>query len=278
MSLADKVITTARAEIGYREGKSNGHWNNKTKYGPAVPGLEWADWQAWCCTFTSWVAMTAGAADLFPRTASCATGARWFKDRKRWSEYPAIGAQVFYGAGGGSHTGIVVSYTTDTITTVEGNTNSTGSAEGDGVYLKTRPRRDAYVHGYGYPAYPEGITSADPAWAKAAPKPTAPSTPPKSPPTVPAKPKPYAPPAFPKGLAPGRKSPSAKSLQRALKAAGFMAQGIAEADTYGPATQAAVARFHQAHPAYRGKGLHYDPAIGPKGWAALHSIAYGKRK
>ncbi|WP_406014318.1 CHAP domain-containing protein [Streptomyces sp. NBC_00984] len=271
--LTDKVIATARAEIGYREGKTNGHWNNKTKYGPAVPGLEWADWQAWCGTFVSWVAMTAGAAELFPRTASCAAGVKWFRDRKRFSEYPAVGAQVFYGTGGSSHTGIVVSYTADTITTVEGNTNANGSAEGDGVYLKTRKRRDAYVYGYGYPDYPEGIQSADPAWAGKAPKPTAPSKPSK-----PTTPKPYAPPAFPAGLAPGRKSPSARGLQRALKAAGFMSAAIAEADTYGPATQAAVARFHQAHPAYRAAGQHYDPAIGPKGWAALHTIAYGRKK
>ncbi|MER8086625.1 N-acetylmuramoyl-L-alanine amidase [Streptomyces sp. NPDC094048] len=106
-------------------------------------------------------------------------------------------------------------------------------------------------------------------------KPTAPSKPSK--PTAP-KPKPYAPPAFPAGLAPGRKSPSAHGLQRALKAAGYMSKAIPEADSYGLATQAAVARFHQAHPAYRAAGQHYDPAIGPRGWAALHTIAYGGKK
>lgn len=274
-TLLAKVTATARGEIGYREGKTNGHWNNKTKYAPAVAGLEWADRQPWCATFVSWVAMAAGAAGLFPRTASCAAGVKWFKDRKAFSEYPARGAQVFYGAGGGSHTGIVIDYDATTITTVEANTNANGSAEGDGVYLKTRRRHDAYVYGYGYPAYPEGITSADPAWADKTPKPTAPT--PSTPPTTPAKPKPYAPPAFPKGLAPGRKSPSARPLQRALKAAGYMSKAIPEADSYGPATQAAVARFHQAHPAYRAAGLHYDPAIGPKGWAALHTLAYGKK-
>ncbi|MET9923338.1 MULTISPECIES: N-acetylmuramoyl-L-alanine amidase [unclassified Streptomyces] len=97
-------------------------------------------------------------------------------------------------------------------------------------------------------------------------------------PSVPPKPKPYVPPVFPTGLTPGRKSPSARRLQRALKAGGFMSQGIPEADNYGPATQAAVARFHQAHPAYRATGRHYDPAIGPRGWAALHTIAYGRKK
>ncbi|MET8399567.1 N-acetylmuramoyl-L-alanine amidase [Streptomyces sp900116325] len=103
--------------------------------------------------------------------------------------------------------------------------------------------------------------------------PSKPSTPSK--PTAP-KPKPYTPPKFPAGLAPGRKAPSAKPLQRALKAAGYMSKGIVEADTYGPATQAAVARFHNAHTAYRAAGRTYDPAIGPKGWAALFRLAYGK--
>ncbi|MFF2013997.1 N-acetylmuramoyl-L-alanine amidase [Streptomyces sp. NPDC058195] len=107
-------------------------------------------------------------------------------------------------------------------------------------------------------------------------KPTAPSKPSK--PTAPKPKPPYAPPVFPAGLAPGRKSPSARGLQRALKAAGYMSKSIPEADSYGPASSAAVARFHQAHPAYRGAGLHYDPAIGPRGWAALHTIAYGGKK
>jgi hypothetical protein len=161
---AADVIRIASAEVGYHEGKSGGHWNNKTKYAPAVPGLEWADWQAWCATFVSWVAMTAGAAALFPRTASCAAGVAWFKSKSQWSEYPAIGAQVFFGPGGGTHTGLVVDYDANTITTIEGNTNTSGSAEGDGVYRKTRQRRDAYVYGYGYPAYAAGIKSADPTW------------------------------------------------------------------------------------------------------------------
>ncbi|MFG2670859.1 CHAP domain-containing protein [Streptomyces sp. NPDC048445] len=161
---AADVARIAAAEIGYHEGKSGGHWNNKTKYAPAVAGLEWADWQAWCATFVSWVAMTAGAAALFPRTASCAAGVAWFKARDRWSEYPAIGSQVFFGPGGGSHTGLVVSYDATTITTIEGNTNTSGSAEGDGVYRKVRQRRDTYVYGYGYPAYPGGIKTADPDW------------------------------------------------------------------------------------------------------------------
>lgn len=161
---AADVIRIATAEVGYQEGRSGGHWNNKQKYSTAVPGLEWSDYQAWCATFVSWLALTAGAAALFPRTASCAAGVAWFKSKGQWSEYPAVGSQVFFGPGGGSHTGLVVSYDATTITTIEGNTNTSGSAEGDGVYRKTRPRHDSYVYGYGYPDYAAGIKSADPDW------------------------------------------------------------------------------------------------------------------
>ena len=86
----------------------------------------------------------------------------------------------------------------------------------------------------------------------------------------------YTPPKFPTGLAPGKAKPSAVTLQRALKAAGYMAKSVPESPNYGPKTQAGVAKFHNAHPQYRAKSKTSDPAIGPKGWAALFRIAYGK--
>jgi hypothetical protein len=93
-----------------------------------------------------------------------------FKRAKRWSEYPALGAVVCYGKPSDlNHTGIVVAYDATTITTVEGNTNNDGGREGTGVFLKTRLRRSTNVIGYGYPRFPEGITSADPAWSRTAP-------------------------------------------------------------------------------------------------------------
>lgn len=184
MTTAADLIAVARAEVGYREGHStSGRPNNDQKYSEQVPGLEWSDFQAWCATFVAWCAMRAGAADLFPRTASCGTGLQWFRDRRRVSEYPAIGAQVFFGGPGapygpgGTHTGLVYAYDQNYIYTVEGNTNTSGSPEGDGVYLRKRSRRDPYVHRYGYPAYAGGIVSADPAWARPAPQP-APTAPP----------------------------------------------------------------------------------------------------
>ncbi|MFF4530759.1 peptidoglycan-binding protein [Streptomyces sp. NPDC001407] len=164
MSVAHDVINVARDEVGYQEGRSGGHWNNIQKYAPAVPGLEWAQGEAWCHSFVSWCFQEAGAADLAPVTASCAEGVEWFQDQGRYTDYPVVGGVVYYGPGGGSHTGIVIAYTDDEITTVEGNTNDGGSAEGDGVYLKSRPRHSPYIHGYGIPDYPEGVVVADPSW------------------------------------------------------------------------------------------------------------------
>jgi hypothetical protein len=172
---AADVIRIAKSQVGYHEGYSGGHWNNHQKFSPAVPGLEWSQNQAWCMTFECWCFQEAGVPKgSYPVTASCALGVSWWKQQNRFSEYPAIGAAVFFGPGGGSHTGLVYAYDTDYIYTVEGNTNSSGSAEGDGVYLKKRARRDTYVYGYGYPAYPGGIVTADPAWKNPTPsaKPT----------------------------------------------------------------------------------------------------------
>ncbi|MGA4542159.1 LAGLIDADG family homing endonuclease [Uniformispora flossi] len=129
MSNPDDIINVAEAEVGYHEGRdADGDWNNIQKYSEQVPGLGWSDGQPWCATFVSWCALQAGAAELFPRTASCATGLQWFRDRGRSSDYPAIGAQVFYGPGGGSHTGIVYAYDSNYIFSVEGNAQSLDSA------------------------------------------------------------------------------------------------------------------------------------------------------
>ncbi|QXE37115.1 CHAP domain-containing protein [Streptomyces sp. GMY02] len=264
MGEAQKIIGIAKAENGYREGQKSGHWNNNQKYSDQVPGLEWSDFQPWCATFVSWCAMKAGLAGLYPRTASCESGVAWFKQRKRFSAYPAVGAQVFYGSGGGSHTGLVYNYDDTYIYTVEGNTNANGSAEGDGVYLKKRKRRDTYVFGYGYPAFAEGITSADPAWKKQAPKPAKPSAPAKPASAIV---------ALASAVKPGARHKQVKELQQLLIKAGYGPIPGSVTDLYGPETQKAVGRFHNKNPKYRSKGKSYDPAIGPSGFKELQKEA-----
>ncbi|MFS4103750.1 CHAP domain-containing protein [Streptomyces sp. PD-S100-1] len=156
-----QVIAVGMSQVGYREGYVEGGWNNNVRYADEVPGLSVYQGQSWCMTFTSWIAMRAGVPTLFPRGVDCSAGVAWFQAASRWSWYPAVGAQVFYGDSGSEHTGIVYAYDATYIWTIEGNTSDNGSTEGDGVYLRKRRRADAIVYGYGLPAYAEGITTAD---------------------------------------------------------------------------------------------------------------------
>ena len=84
----------------------------------------------------------------------------------------------------------------------------------------------------------------------------------------------YNPPPFPIGLAPDKSMPSARGLQKVLKINGFLSTAIAYSDNYGPATQKAVAAFHNRYTDYRDPNKTYDPAIGPAGWDKLHKLAY----
>lgn len=272
MSTVSRVIATAKAEVGTHEKRSGGHWVNGSKYnvwygkipGYGADGLNYP----WCAVFVAWVADKADAKALYPKTAGCETAVAWYKRQGRFSEYPAVGAQVFFGPGGGTHTGIVVSYTDSTITTVEGNTNVNGSAEGDGVYLKTRARKTSYVYGYGYPNFPEGITSADPAWADKAPKPAdKPATPAKpatpSKPATPAKPTAKPSVSLAKLVKAAKTDPTApqghqtyavgvRIVEAALRAEGLLVAKYAADGSYGTTTKDAMSAW-QERCGYRGR-------------------------
>lgn len=180
MSQSSKVIEWAAKQIGFREGRSNGRWNNRNPFAK-IAGH--ADGYAWCATFVCAAFIKAGVRHLIATpSAGVDQLSVGFKKAGRWSEYPAVGAVVFYGKPSDlNHTGIVARYDNDHIWAIEGNTNDSGSREGDGVYLKKRARRSANIVGYGYPEYAEGIESADPAYRRPATKPkpakTVPATP-----------------------------------------------------------------------------------------------------
>lgn len=102
------------------------------------------------------------------------------------------------------------------------------------------------------------------------------TTPPVKTPPLPPAPGPTSHPRYPypKGIHPGGTSPSARPLQRALKATGWLDHAVAESDHYGPATCAAVGGFNDKHH-LDAAGISHDPAIGPRGWALLMTLAYG---
>jgi hypothetical protein len=161
MSTTSQVLAVARAQIGYRE-----HGDNLTKYG------EWygSNGVAWCNIFVCWVFAHGGAPHGIPRDAYTPATANWYKARRRWSTRPRVGAQGYvYGVDAGRihHTFLVEAVHLDgTITTVEGNTNNTGSARGIGVFrLRRRAHRSpgrSGVIGYGYPLFP-AVAAAAPA-------------------------------------------------------------------------------------------------------------------
>ncbi|WP_224280650.1 peptidoglycan-binding protein [Streptomyces sp. LS1784] len=164
--MRDEFVALLTSQEGYHEGRDpDGTWNNHQKYSPAVPSLEWSQDQAWCATFTAWGAtQTEGMADRWPITASCWSAVQWWKERGRFTEYPVLGGPFYMGKSGQDHVGVVTAYDGQWIYTVEGNTNSGGSPQGDGVYVRQRPRRGpGSPYGYGVPDYPEGTISADPA-------------------------------------------------------------------------------------------------------------------
>jgi hypothetical protein len=153
-TVSDFLVVAAN-EIGYREGRDpDGNWNNLTKYG------QWygMNGQPWCAMFVSWVANKIGALDvtgqaaLVPKYASCYAGLKWFRAHNQSGYWPPQAGDIFimceynpgstFDTGNGwatIHTGIVEKYLGDgKVQTIEGNTNTDGSAQGNGVYRLVR--------------------------------------------------------------------------------------------------------------------------------------------
>ena len=150
---AQKLISIAEKEIGNSE--SNKGYLKYNNYFHASPS------DAWCAMFVSWCANEAGYIEsgIIPKYASCSVGVEWFRNKNAFhtegSGYtPQPGDIVFFGPGGGSHTGIVVSSDANNVYTIEGNTgNDSHTNTSDMVSERTRPRATGYVYGYGTPAY-----------------------------------------------------------------------------------------------------------------------------
>lgn len=234
-----------------------GRPNEVTRWYAARNGSYYAD-APWCNETITWAAFHSGNYDAvcFGKDfAYTVYHAQRYQAAGRWHhdvEGIRRGDIIFFDWDGSNsvsaidHIGIVTDVNGRDVLTIEGNTANR---------CARRVRRAEEIVGYGRPAY----TDSAPA-PKLKPKPGA------------AAEAEYVPPPFPKGLKPGDDSPSARPLQRALKAAGYMSKSVKESDNYGPLTQAAVKRFHERNPQYADRAG--DPAIGPRGWAELHREAY----
>lgn len=246
MGTVSGLISVLNAEVGIHEGRDgDGTWNNHQKYSPAVPGLEWSQDQPWCATFATWAYQHAGVkAGTFPVTASVFTAMEWYKAHGRWSEYPSVGAQVIFGSN--VHTGIVIGFNDTEIFTIEGNTNVNGSANGDGVYKRTRPRKVDFVTGYGSPDFDNASVPAP----KPVPKPTPH----------------YAPFPGEKFFYIGRQSDIITKMGQALVRAGYKGYKFGPSREFTRADIKAVAWFQQKQ-GWSGDGA--DGYPGPETWKRL---------
>jgi len=134
----EKIIKIAQGQAGVRELTGHNDGQAVESY-LAVTGL--GKGYAWCAAFVSWTYRMAGFAkptsawspDLFPQsriTKSYLPGnvlGIYFPELKRIA-----------------HAGIVIKQDGDWCISVEGNTNVSGSREGDGVYIKRRHIRTIY--------------------------------------------------------------------------------------------------------------------------------------
>lgn len=167
MNRSQKIIQIAQRYLGIKEKPGNTGWPN-AEFEAKMKKAGWYNTAPWCAFFTKLVWLEAYA----DHPGMKQTVNIWFNGSARQTlenakkngtfatgDVPKPGAIVIWlnGKGPAGHAGIVVSVNGNTMTTIEGNTNASGSREGDQVAQKlrtvTRPfQADGLnVAGYIYP-------------------------------------------------------------------------------------------------------------------------------
>jgi hypothetical protein len=106
---------------------------------------------AWCMAFVYWcyrqAALDLGQINPAHQSGSCTTVYNWAVANSKIVTEPQAG-DIFLvkdSAGTGClHTGIIIRVMSSGLTTIEGNTTDNGSAEGTGVFYRTRSKHNLY--------------------------------------------------------------------------------------------------------------------------------------
>lgn len=138
------IVQVAKTQLGYTE-KSN----NATKYGTWYGKPN----QPWCAMFVSWCARQAGIPTSILKNSACAgAGSSYFNiPYYNGSSYTPKPGDLFF-TKSWTHVGIVYYVEGNYFYTIEGNSNSTGSAEGYCVCSNRRYIPNFY---FGVPNYSE---------------------------------------------------------------------------------------------------------------------------
>jgi peptidoglycan hydrolase-like protein with peptidoglycan-binding domain len=176
----EKVISIAKAEVGYQEKASNSNLdsktanagkNNYTKYArdlDAITGFYNGKKQgyAWCDVFLDDCFVKAYGVENAKRLlcqpnnsagAGCKESMSYYKAKGQLYTSPKIGDQIFFKnlVGTVCHTGLVVNVDNTYVYTIEGNTSSGNKLDADGgqVCEKRYALNYARIAGYGRPHY-----------------------------------------------------------------------------------------------------------------------------
>jgi hypothetical protein len=143
--IREKVEKTYLSQVGVRE--ATGH-NDGVMVETYLASVNFGKGYAWCAAFVSWVYSQNAVPN--PKNAWVPS---WFNKNIIWARdglknQPPLPGDVF-GLYYPStkligHIGFIHRFGEKITITVEGNTNSEGSNEGDGVYMKRRPTRQLY--------------------------------------------------------------------------------------------------------------------------------------
>ena len=186
---ASKLVSIARAEIGYLEKKTNANldsktgnagYSNYTKYARDLHNAGY--YQAnkngyeWCEVFNDWCHWIASGKDsklaqehIFQTGlygAGCVWSAKCYRNAGRWFTTPKVGDQAYFGnkVGDEYHTGIVSKVTATKVYIIEGNTSGASGvvSNGGGVFEKEYSLSYAKIVGYGRPRYEEETVAETP--------------------------------------------------------------------------------------------------------------------
>lgn len=159
--LREKVVSIAVGWLGCKEsdGTHKKIIDVYNSHKPLARGYTVKYTDAWCSTFASAVAITAGLTDIIPTECGCEKHIKLFEKLGAWVENdaytPKTGDYIFYdwedsgvgdNTGRANHVGIVVSVAGTTIRVIEGNMNNAVGYRNIKVNAK-------YIRGYGVPDY-----------------------------------------------------------------------------------------------------------------------------